>query len=1033
MTVQELPEISRTGMAENELPGLEPVDSSLAPPGPEHFNQQQQGGAAGGSLQVTSVTWTGSSSGGFNTTSSGNGRLTVPSQPDQFNLTAGTVGTAGSNSYGSPGAMSMSPRLSIIARREEKEGKEVFVTPGHEDAKSCSAKMWGCLARVPFGGCATLEQVAGICLIIFAVIVAMVATAITGHTFGAVVDEETRRNPIRLGIVIALWGLFGTILFLLIALCATSRYRWKRGLYQKVREEAAPPAPNAPQRGDIFATGGKWLTDSEGRVLMPRGVNFSGDCKFPVTPDGASYKPEGLKPEWGVRAPVSFVGRPAPLGDQLDLHLTRLRAWGLTFLRLLVTWEAIEHDGPGEYDEEYIAYIVKVVRRCRDFGISVFIDPHQDCWSRWTGGDGAPAWTLDAVGFDLDTLHCSGAAMTHQGHGDPFPKMGWFSNYNRLACSTMFTLFWAGDTFAPNCRAPDGGSMQDWLQRHFVGAIAHLARALKDEPNCIGFETMNEPSPAWVGREADLNVWGLPPVGFMSGPRLTPLEAWATGAGASIEVDSWAEPMRYDRRLIINPHGKCAWKGGPDSCIWLRHGVWEPSETEGAVLLQPDYFRRKADGTKYDFMREFFAPFLTRFRSRILEEVPGTLILVESPIWLELEGEVRAPVDLTAAECQGLVWAPHYYDGITLLTKNFRTWFTFDETHKPVFGRLKTIIDSFSRVVESHRSHADEIGPSGVPSIFGETGIPFDMAGGTHFFGGDWSKVMLAADAVLSALEKRHVPFTWWNYCPSNTNERGDMWNGEDFSVWSRDQQDDVNDLHSGGRALPALVRPYALRLAGTPLSSSFQPFEKRREFHFRFSTASWGGTRESVFFVPQFQYVSKQQLVVDIHGDGEFTLDWDNQTLLYYHDPVNTEHMVSLWWDSAVKPPAYSLSSSSSRELAGQELVSTQPLPSPVPLPTPEAVAPRLSTTPEAVAPRLGTTPVVPPLKILQPEDRRDEPGAPRPFTPEYTEHTDPVRGDPRWHRPSQGGPPVAPDSDSTVSLGGTGPPACPWSISAT
>jgi aryl-phospho-beta-D-glucosidase BglC (GH1 family) len=53
---------------------------------------------------------------------------------------------------------------------------------------------------------------------------------------------------------------------------------------------------------------------------------------------------------------------------------------GLTFIRLLVPWEALEHDGPGVYDEEYIDYIIRVLQRAPAFGMKVFIDPHQDTY-----------------------------------------------------------------------------------------------------------------------------------------------------------------------------------------------------------------------------------------------------------------------------------------------------------------------------------------------------------------------------------------------------------------------------------------------------------------------------------------------------------------------------------------------------------------------------------------------------------------------------------------------------------------------------
>ena len=79
------------------------------------------------------------------------------------------------------------------------------------------------------------------------------------------------------------------------------------------------------------------------------------------------------------------------------MHLARLRAWGLTFVRFIVTWEAIEHAGPGIYDQDYLDYLVKLIRKMHAFGISCYIDPHQDVWSRFTGGDGAPGWTLEVL------------------------------------------------------------------------------------------------------------------------------------------------------------------------------------------------------------------------------------------------------------------------------------------------------------------------------------------------------------------------------------------------------------------------------------------------------------------------------------------------------------------------------------------------------------------------------------------------------------------------------------------------------------
>ena len=107
---------------------------------------------------------------------------------------------------------------------------------------------------------------------------------------------------------------------------------------------------------------------------MLRGVNLGGSTKVPFTPDGATHL--GVDFERLARR-VSFVGRPAPL-DEIDRHLDRIAHWGFNVLRFLVTWEAIEHAGPGEHDEAYLDYVRECVRRAGERGLLVFIDPHQD-------------------------------------------------------------------------------------------------------------------------------------------------------------------------------------------------------------------------------------------------------------------------------------------------------------------------------------------------------------------------------------------------------------------------------------------------------------------------------------------------------------------------------------------------------------------------------------------------------------------------------------------------------------------------------
>ena len=279
----------------------------------------------------------------------------------------------------------------------------------------------------------------------------------------------------------------------------------------------------------MIITAGTWFKDEFGRSLLLRGVNLGGSSKTPTTPNGATWK----RTDFYDHLRVSFVGRPFPL-DQADEHFSRLRHWGLTFLRFLTTWEAVEHAGPGSYDQDYLEYLYAVVRKAGEHGISMFIDPHQDVWSRFSGGDGAPGWTFEAAGLDLTKFHTAGAAILHQEHGDPFPRMVWPSNAARLACATLFTLFFAVNDFAPHTLV-DGQPIQDYLQGHYILAMQQVAHRLKDLPNVVGYDSLNEPSPGWIGLR-DLNQYPLP---FKSGASPSPFQSILLGSGYPQDVEVW--------------------------------------------------------------------------------------------------------------------------------------------------------------------------------------------------------------------------------------------------------------------------------------------------------------------------------------------------------------------------------------------------------------------------------------------------------------------------------------------------------------
>src|SRR5205085_2022288 len=110
----------------------------------------------------------------------------------------------------------------------------------------------------------------------------------------------------------------------------------------------------------MVRTEGTTFKDDFGRTLILRGVNLGGSSKIPFT---ASADP----------SKVSYVGRPFPLGDA-DEHFRRLKSWGLSTIRLIIPWEAVEHAGPGRYDRQYLDYLHEIVRRGGQYGLTFIID-----------------------------------------------------------------------------------------------------------------------------------------------------------------------------------------------------------------------------------------------------------------------------------------------------------------------------------------------------------------------------------------------------------------------------------------------------------------------------------------------------------------------------------------------------------------------------------------------------------------------------------------------------------------------------------
>jgi endoglycosylceramidase len=173
--------------------------------------------------------------------------------------------------------------------------------------------------------------------------------------------------------------------------------------------------------------------DSDGRRAYFRGVNIAGNAKFPP-----------------------FI----PLDDPYWWDL--LAGWGFNAVRLTIFWEAIEPE-PSIYNRSYLHEVEKMAEQASERGIYVILDMHQDLYSRWFGGDGAPSWALNNETNNRSFL--SGSQ--------------WFQGYILSRdVRASFTHFFKSD----------------YLKEHYCKAWSEVAKSVKGNEYILGYDIMNEPS-----------------------------------------------------------------------------------------------------------------------------------------------------------------------------------------------------------------------------------------------------------------------------------------------------------------------------------------------------------------------------------------------------------------------------------------------------------------------------------------------------------------------------------------------------------
>lgn len=625
------------------------------------------------------------------------------------------------------------------------------------------------------------------------------------------------------------------------------------------------------RRRMIDAVEGRFV-DAYGREVLLRGVNLGGDCKLPF-PDGGTHLPS----DFSDHRSVSFVGRPFPL-EEADGHLARIVSWGFNCLRLLVTWEAIEHEGPGRYDAAYLDYIAAVARRAEAHGLAMFIDMHQDVWSRMTGGDGAPGWIFEKLGLDFTRFDVAGAAhvMQHRydyaradsRQEDNYPMMSWARNYRMPANGIVWTAFFAGALLTPDWLV-EGENVQHYLQRHYLGAMAALAERLADNMAVIGFDTLNEPNPGWVGQAMSapqLAASREAPTPVRAGPCWTPFTALQAASGMVVTLPMLAPGADGAMEIVgeqsVNPGGVSIWLDGIVD-PYAAAGAWGGVDG-GACAVDEDFFRI-AGGHTIDPDADLLLPFFHR--------VADTLRAID-PDWLIFAEVVPYQLSHGRGFPEGMpersVNASHWYD-VEILWKK-----CFDSAAGSAALRAR-YVDEIGRLFgAADPTHA-------MPRLMGEFGIPYDLEEGRAYArwaagarGEDiWASHEAALTAMYDAIDTLRISSTQWNYTASNSNDLriGDGWNQEDLSIFSPDQMADGSD---GARGRKGFARPYVRRAQGRIASMRFDAEAVRFEAAIDADPAI-GAPSEIV--VPEAHFPGEIAVAVD--PPTRWTFDKDSRLLL--------------------------------------------------------------------------------------------------------------------------------------------------------
>ncbi len=270
---------------------------------------------------------------------------------------------------------------------------------------------------------------------------------------------------------------------------------------------------------------------------------------------------------------------------------------GCNLIRLGITWEILEPE-EGKYDTKAVALVKDFVRECAKNNVYVMLDMHQDLYSPYFYGDGAPAWAVDK-----SIVPEKYAAIWAEGY------------FYMDSVQQGFTDFWH-----------DKGG----VQTKFIKAWKYFASQFEECENVIGLDYLNEPYVERDGRKIFMEL----------------LSNMCAGVGAKRpNLTKYFNGTRSDKQAMVRAIMKIVSGTGIRLTKLLK--TMDSAENFGKTALP---------------LKEYTAPFNKDYYQPFFEKISAEAGVAGKFNMFEHNYFSNLGVEFSIDTKEGSVYSPHAYD-----------------------------------------------------------------------------------------------------------------------------------------------------------------------------------------------------------------------------------------------------------------------------------------------------------------------------------------------------------------------------------